>query len=889
MPKRPPDDSKKDNEDGTIAQDDPVTPTNDRRFWFVDSEYRPFRQACALLLLFFLSSWVGMTYVATYGQNGIYFQQYYGPAVMVASGRGFVNPVISASPALRDFLELRTRSLDVRELPASLPTSSVTQLQARWLYMLYVVGTLWRIFGVSWDALLPLFGALCGFTTLAIYAIFWLVSGRRVALLAAVFLTMSPFNLLFLPDLRDYSKAPFILGCIACLGALVKLDMPWKKQLLILFSLGILLGFGLGFRKDVIICIPPTLLICVALLPGNPITQWKKRLLLITVFIFSFTITAWPLLSAMREKGGTTAHVLILGLTEPFDKSLGIGGAPYTFGQEYQDAYVYSQVKGYWQRHGDGTDIPYATPAYDEACRIVHQYFLRHFPADMLTRWYAATERILNYGPFLTENWSETARNPLIESLFIWRWKWFYWMSGWGVSLAICTALFLGALRLQYGLAYIFLVVYFTGYSSLQFQHRHHFHLEFFWWWPMFLCIGLLCQTSTRAGLKRLLYRDESLRNILKRNFWPYGFARVLLIGAVLGAITVVPIKATRYLQHNIVNRLYDRFSEFTLEPLQAETLDLGAMSGLRPTNFARTPSAEFQDSDRIDEEYLVIEFDASERIVFWTEYDPKFNNYASRVEIEPAKGEDKTVRYFLPVFQASSQNWYMATFLHLAIPSRHMPQFKGMYRVKNLNDVDVLMPMTLYADRTEMNNSYQHKSYMKPLYPRALYAARNNIVANGGFEVWIDDNTPVGFDPPVGQVSVRRSTEFKSSGRSSAKLTWQTETGPTSIFSRFRTKPLKLEPGSTYEFFLDCYNPSDCDILVGVWEISGTLHGILETNRISPAVVQFSRGLGFVKAVGQFTTSQNESATVVLTVAQTGDAYPSEAYLDNFSLVRVE
>ena len=53
----------------------------------------------------------------------------------------------------------------------------------------------------------------------------------------------------------------------------------------------------------------------------------------------TFTIVAWPILTAYRE-GSNTGHVALLGLMTPFDKPLGIEGSIYDWGYTYLDGFA---------------------------------------------------------------------------------------------------------------------------------------------------------------------------------------------------------------------------------------------------------------------------------------------------------------------------------------------------------------------------------------------------------------------------------------------------------------------------------------------------------------------------------------------------------------------
>ncbi|MCC6487679.1 MAG: hypothetical protein IT364_09280 [Candidatus Hydrogenedentes bacterium] len=284
---------------------------------------------CAIgILLFCVASILGMTYVAVWGEDGEFYQREYGPAVMLASGHGFVNPISSTVPGLEDFLSTKTSFLDAAGIPSIVGTQPLTQLQTRWLYQLHCAGMLWSFFGISWKALLPMYGVFFGLNSVAVYALFRLVMGLIPSLVGTAAVTLSPFNLYYLPFLRDYSKAPFILFSIAILGYLVKCDLRWRSRFALAAALGVLLGVGLGFRKDVVICVPAGILTLALLIPGNPWHEKWKRLGAIGLLMTGFLAAGWPMLRGMQEKGGTTSHVLILGLKEPFDEALGIGNVP---------------------------------------------------------------------------------------------------------------------------------------------------------------------------------------------------------------------------------------------------------------------------------------------------------------------------------------------------------------------------------------------------------------------------------------------------------------------------------------------------------------------------------------------------------------------------------
>src|SRR5439155_198290 len=80
-------------------------------------------------------------------------------------------------------------------------------------YLMLTVSWTWRLQGrVAWSALTPLFALLYGITIVLAYLIFRQGIGRPLSAMAACALAVSTLHLNNLPHLRDYAKAPFVLG-----------------------------------------------------------------------------------------------------------------------------------------------------------------------------------------------------------------------------------------------------------------------------------------------------------------------------------------------------------------------------------------------------------------------------------------------------------------------------------------------------------------------------------------------------------------------------------------------------------------------------------------------------------------------------------------------------
>jgi hypothetical protein len=278
------------------------------------------------VLLFVGAAIGGMSYwkgaVAT-GQP-FYYQIYFEPAVMIGCGKGFVvaRPQV---PAMVPFLlrQVDRFSCDAIAADAPLGTDDMFQLGS-WRYLMLAVGYPWRLFGVSWSALGPLFAVLFGATTASHTASsawhesssggHWRVGAEAFRRALVVF-----------PVLRDYTKAPFTLLLIFLLGLLVKRrDMERPCRLPPRRSSGV--RYGWLISSD----IPPFFVTLFAFLDGGILRNIRLKLAASAVCAAMFTVIAAGPLLVGQIPLGCGWHVVLLGFARPFSDSLGVEGAPTT-------------------------------------------------------------------------------------------------------------------------------------------------------------------------------------------------------------------------------------------------------------------------------------------------------------------------------------------------------------------------------------------------------------------------------------------------------------------------------------------------------------------------------------------------------------------------------
>lgn len=415
------------------------------------------------------------------GNQPEFYQIYFEPAVMVACHRGFL--ISDHQPkALEDFLWRRRDALDCAELPSDLNLSTKNMYQGAWTYLQYMVGFSWRALGVSWSRMGPLFGVLFGTVLALAYGIFRIGMGPVLATACALGLGTSSMQLLNLPHLRDYAKAPFTLALVLIIGLLI--SKRWSGKAVIGWgaAYGVVLGFGYGFRTDLLIDLPLFLAVLFLFLDGGITKNLVVKVGATAAFIASFYVTSLPITSAVIERGGCQWHVALLGLQTPFEGPLQLTPAPYDFGYAYADGYIVRTIVGYTHRMSPEAPAPiYCSADYDRESGRYLMGIVSTFPGDFVTRAYASMLQMveLPYANLVrpAQQW--------VAPLFSIRQRLLFPRHSWGIMLATVALVMTSAVSIRLGLAMLFLLAYVGGYPAVQFQERHFFHLEFIGWWML--------------------------------------------------------------------------------------------------------------------------------------------------------------------------------------------------------------------------------------------------------------------------------------------------------------------------------------------------------------------------------------------------------------------
>ena len=546
------------------------------------------RDVAITVLCFTLASiWGGIYWAGAVraGRHPLFYQSYFAPAVMLVCGKGFLIPT-SPVPSLNEFLLEKTDRFSCDQLPPRLAVGTAGLYQRPWRYLMTTVAVAWMVLGISWSGLAPLFGVFFGTTAALTYVAFRLIVGRTAAAVGAAALSVSTLQLTNLLNLRDYAKTPFTLALVLILVALAV--RPWRPRAVLLCSLayGLVMGVGYGFRTDLLIDIPPLFVTIALFLPGGPLRSLPVKIAGLALFTAGFAAAGWPIITSVVQGGGCQWHVFLLGLTTPFNDTLRVGGGAYNWGQLYNDDYIWTTVSSYASRfRPDLGYIEYCSHDYD----VVSWQYLRHilttFPADMLTRVYAAVLRVLDL-PFQVIDPPFTGHAVLVYQA---RARILGALQQSGPFLAAAFVLVLGWSSLRLALFAVFITMYFGGYPAIQFGARHYFHFEFITWAILAFLVERAVHLS--VALVRKVRTAEPKRT---RGPWPIrNIRRIAVCGALVATLLLVPLAALRRYQNGRVTRLLQSYVTSPAVPLVLQRVAPGqyrvsgesAESGIGPTS----------------------------------------------------------------------------------------------------------------------------------------------------------------------------------------------------------------------------------------------------------------------------------------------------------------
>lgn len=702
-----------------------------RRRWWVDA-------AIALSILALAGSWASSYLV----HNNIFMRPdtqddwfMLIPALMFATGHGLSGPD-SMPPAMQEFLEQKTDELPAGIIPRDMDTYPLYKVVQDRPYLTCTVGLAWRMLGLSWWSVRVLMGVVYGIVGCTLYLLFRLGINRAISLACTLLSLLSPVMLAELPWIRSFFRVPFILLTLLIAGCILVHRLKPYQLLLLAALQGFIIGVGIGFRQDSIIGLPIALAAVTLVSRGVTTLKIRYRVIACALLLVCFLIPAYPILS-MNVEGGNTAFYLLQGFARgsvtavdtqrPFYCALSTDADPITHATI--DHYDYLNRRAAFDRTRQYAPLIHAQTAakfqldllsslpellkppfrpdqlemwsHDAEMsgrKLVLELYAM-FPGDVITRGYAATLRCVR-GLLVSHDGRGTHCDKGTPADSI------EWMLGrhlnmFGPVYAAVSLLILAAIDLRFGFGCLILLLYFCGYTSLEFQTRHAFHLNFVsFWFPGFL-LSLLCGAAVR-------FSERSVPVT-----WSKSLARAGLFAVVSLFLLCVPLHAARAYQSGRVEALFQKYRTAELESVPyREEAEPGTSAPentfycpLSPPAFDTSPSTPLgkllvsvglgaTNEPEICKEYFVAEVETAESpsVHFAYRKDVYFDGNDS---YELPENKPTKLRFFFPAYKFSGK-----------AGDENFPEFKGvrvghcrfvnLYRVKNINDFPILMSVWL-------------------------------------------------------------------------------------------------------------------------------------------------------------------------------------------------
>jgi hypothetical protein len=508
------------------------------------------------------------------------------PALMLACGHGLVEP-IAASPALQEFQHRQRPSVScadaVGDGRGSIPTSEVMSTR----YAEYAIALAFRIGGISWRTVDAYLAILFGLSMSLAYALFRLVTGRVLSVIGVALLVFSPHALGVALPYRDFSKEFWFLAGWLGIAVLLRRGRPLASPAIYLpaVATGLVLGLGLGFRADMAIMVPAFVAVIVVGLRGMTRATIKVKAIAAGAFVLTYLVAGAPILMTFAAES-SVSHVIVLGLVTPFTDGLGLESPPYDFGNLYSDDFAIETVHVHALLVDHDASLgELRTRAYDRQGMSLLRDAAWHFPADFAVRGLGATRQAL-VNPFDPQTTAETssmpalAKTPVRRLLLRGRNAAAGWLHGYELLL-VAVACFAVAVRDRWLAAVTtLLVLYFPGYSMLQFSRRHTFHLDV-------VAVGvMLVAFGGAASLIARLWREHRAGKL--GTVWAEFIAPAALgalTGVLLWSAGAGVLKVLRVWQQRQVTTLFERTLAAPSSDMAMLTAPLAQPAATGPTH----------------------------------------------------------------------------------------------------------------------------------------------------------------------------------------------------------------------------------------------------------------------------------------------------------------
>ncbi len=695
------------------------------------------------------------------------------PSVFFAGGYGLGTASPDTIPGLKAFIQQETDSFDIANIPASVDVVPVSSpLELNHIYHLYAVGVFWRLFGVSIATLLLYMAFLYALSAGALYCLFRNGLSRLASLVGVLLVCSSPAMVFMSNNLRDFGKTPFVLLSLCIVIRLVLRPVSARKFLGLAVLVGVVLGISMGFRQDMIVFLPPTAGIFLFFTQVETRYRWRVRFAALFLFLLPFMALARPVFrGAALEGNQASVHSFFQGITEECESRLNFGGASYDF-FVWTDSGLYGQANVYARRLGVNTPmdnphtaeylhahgaphaaflqnpgLQYTGPEYATFQRLLMRDVLWHFPADIVARAWQAAVSVYRMPLAMQENstWVKGTFPDWLQLGFRCHGVLALGVRLFGLVSVVVVVCGISMKRFGIALCLTGLLLWFTGYPSINYEYRFIAYLVFVPFGAFLVCLEKLCRGLMHLVHERTAFHKEmrqgdrqTERSGHKLTAQP--LINVLLLLGIVVLTVVFPVGILRWWQQKRVGELADTLAG--LPKTQVETELTRKDHHILVSPRATLPGllrSETLPPGETAWEYVAVVFDTRGRdIPITIEYDQQrvFNDFTQRLTLWGSKDKEQgLVTFFFPVYETTTVSssqlfwdflqtvnipqwrkqvdpnrpfeeqmmWRRSKFLGISFPESCQDAFKGLYRVTDVGELRYLPLFQLPENREDL------------------------------------------------------------------------------------------------------------------------------------------------------------------------------------------
>ncbi len=642
------------------------------------------RSGALLLLLMGLVSVVGFSCLSTWkGPAGSLTNDLFVPSILLNAGLGFSNADADTVPGLRDFLDFKSTAFSLENIKAGTTFQPLHPYQEFHRYLLYTLALVWYCFGINWISVKLLLIALLVLSALLTYGISRLVLNRLLSFLVALSFSASAGVYWTLPVLRDFAKVPFILALLLLMGLFIRRRMTPRLYWLLALSAGAVMGIGMGFRRDLLVFLPPVLFFIAAarLQHTSPSALFQRAGALLLAF-GAFVLAGLPVHLSLCRDGYVAAHDTLMGFATYSDQELALLRS----GSYEKHALLNDLFSTYKAYDAAKRGVTFRKGVYEERLSDPHfdlemksayaRKIMLTFPADMLLRAYASVLRI-NTG---------SAPAPYYPLRLI---------EKYGFLFLIVALLLSSAVKPRQTFLLLLLVLYCCGITSLQFGVRHSVHLAFLPYFFAAMTIQLMISAAVQFRKIRCGNASFPSFTAVLRRRWHYVPVLLLLL-----LLFWLPVKISGMLQERQFRPLLRHYEAQESRPLRyiARQWD-DRMIFMPLRDRVHEKSESFHLIDHVSTSFLEARFQQVREpldIRFVYEADQDFWDFSAPLACEVA--EDAlpcALRLFFPVPELKGED-AASHFTGLSLPMSQRQYFAGFQEIETPETGELLMPVLI-------------------------------------------------------------------------------------------------------------------------------------------------------------------------------------------------